>query len=252
MKILMTVIFSLWFLVSCASVRTFDLVGVSGGSLIDDAVLAENDILRIKVLNYNNKYDVIAFSFMIRNKSNKYVKLDVKQFYLKDSVAGVRYPLTTKEAFKIVQSHKIFETDREKMKSRRQISSRGLRSGEIPPLAMVKGYVFFEPGRFKVKDVSLVIRGLSVDDRILDFQDIKFQDEDYVHRLRKMQAKRARAKAKRAKAKARAEAKKAKAEAEAEAEARAKEKQMEASPSPATEDVGGQNKTLEPTQTKPD
>jgi len=192
MKMIVTGIFSLLLFISCSSVRTFDLIGISGGNVVKNAVLIEDDILRIKVESIENDYDLVAFHLTIRNKSSKYLTIDTGKFYLRDVEAGVFYPLDTDQAFTVIKSHKVFETPLEEMKGKRSLSIAALKSGELPPQSLTTGTLFFEPGYNKIKEVAFVLRGLASEGRVLDFQDIVFQDNAYAYDLKKIKSKKLR------------------------------------------------------------
>jgi hypothetical protein len=196
------------------------LVGVSGGSVKDEAILVENGLVKIKIVNYDNEYDLVSFKFMLRNKSNKYLKLDVHKIYTKDPLGGVRYPLPLDEVFAVAASNKTFETPREQMELKRDILSRLLKSGELPPSSLIKGILYFEPGRYNVREMALIIRGIESDGAAIDFQNVVFQEEDYADDLRKMEAKKKAAK-KKAEAKKRSDIKR-KSDAKRKADAKKK------------------------------
>lgn len=185
MKMIMTAIFSLCLLAACSSVRTFDLVGVSGGNIIDRSVVVEDNVIKLKVDNYKTKYDLVTLRFSIFNKGTKFIKLDIQKIYIKNNVGEMKYPLSIEEAFNVVQSNSLYETPREKMRARRQIAMEAINSGEIPPLGTSQGVLFFEPGATDVREIILYIRGLEIDGSLIDLQSITFQDEDYAYDLKK-------------------------------------------------------------------
>jgi len=192
----MFVLVVILFMLGCASVRTFEFIGVSGGKIHQGMVTYQNDRVKLHVSNFENEYDVVGFHFSVYNKSASYLQVDTRKIYLKDNLGRIHYPLTTDEVFYAVQSHEVYETEREKMRDRRDIAVSMLYGGELPPKSFLRGALYFEPGHEELKELRLLLRGFYYDGIPMDLQDIVFRQEDYHDELKARQRAAQRAKAK--------------------------------------------------------